>query len=808
MKKIINPNTPSFIPEAKRIGIDNYIGENPDNINLIEETIRQNKVVLIDAPTSSGKSTLMGDLLKKWVFLENRLCFYLLPKKIQQQQFASTYLKGFPVINADAPAEVRQEGRDRGANITWSGFLLGGYDKDLTEDDIVIVDEAHLLINNQSYIPETKNLIRKLIHGKYKVVLLSGTPNYLAFQEIFGAMTLSFYFRNTPQRRILPCFIDGKMMDNVTHYLRTLDFNAEGLHIIRVNNKELHTEIVEWAKDVLHLSETDIQVINKDIADPRWMDADYRYLLDMEAIPPHKKLLITTVFADEGINIKNTNVKSIGIFYDPKQVRTSQRCRDSVVQFCARFRNLSKMENFDDFRIRLFIPDAYNDTETHDYYQVYAHQKKSGNILLAQLIDTRNKYGRQMVMQSYPMLLNSTDPTSNLVVEVADGYFEANKQGVFFNTKNQIDLFKSNSEFLEELAAYFEIDEPMDYVRERNIADAIQHKQAKQRRMIEKVEEFRCLRFLPEEVLHRIAKEVNNPIIRSLVLGLNADDAYKNNGHKISKSVVHSIEDDAARLLILKNLSFPIDLFAGLLLHKREFHAKMTFLRYLLSRAINLDSSMDNVYYISLYLPLYAIEEAITKLYIGNGYNLKARVQQVIGKAMPYGLKLKNISASQLLDNLFITREKRMTEGGKKGTYVTILRPKTISDIVLEFLFLNEQHYPTIEDLSGLASDYADRKQEYNAAQGTLRALNGKESDATEQNDDLHLAQARKLMENSKDALMYRIFTDPTISERADQITNAISDAFRQDVQKISGTFNTLEGTVDDAKMVALLPAA
>jgi Rad3-related DNA helicase len=336
MTKIINPNVPDFVNASDRIGINDYIGENPDNIKLIEQTISDNRALLIDAPTGSGKSYVMGHLYDKWVNQEHRRCYYLLPKIIQQHQFAKTYLKDVPLINASASDEDKAQAHQFGANITWQGFLQNNYDHGLTANDIIFIDEAHLLINNQSFISETKQLVWKLQRGKYKIVLMSGTPNFLAMRDLFDSEMLSFNFNNRPDRKIKPFTIKGTLIQNVTDYLKNRDFSDGKLHVIRVNDKNKHVELEQWANDVLKLNKNQIQLINRDIADNRFASADYnyyRYLIDNEKIDPDKKLLITTIFADEGINILNHNIGSIGIFYDPSLTHTSQRCRDSVIQW-------------------------------------------------------------------------------------------------------------------------------------------------------------------------------------------------------------------------------------------------------------------------------------------------------------------------------------------------------------------------------------------------------------------------------------------------------------------------------------------
>lgn len=784
MAKIINPNVPTIIPQENRIGIDSYIGENPNNIELIERTILTEKVTLIDAPTNSGKSTIMGGLFNKWVNLENRRCYYLLPKVIQQQQFQKTYLQEVPVINMHATDAEKEEAKLFGANITWTGFLQNTYDEGLTSKDIVIVDEAHLLINNQSFINDTKQLVRKLQRGKYKVVLLSGTPNYVALGDLFKCKTLSFYFRTPPIKRLHPVIIDGKLINNVTQYLKSLKWDEDGLNVIRVNDKDKHTEIKQWAVDKLNLTENQIQLVNKDIADPRFPDPDYQYLIENEAIQNDKKLLITTIFADEGINIKNTNIKSIGIFYDPKLRASSQRCRDSAIQFCARFRNLHKIDNYKDFSINLFLPDYSNNTEAHDYYQVLDVQKKTARRLIAQLAQTSKEYNTRLVMQSFPFLTSGTDPQSNLVIEVGKSFYEINEQGQYFNTKNQIDKFKSNAEFLTELSPFFEIGEISGLGLEPDLEEKRTLMEARTDRMTTKVESFRPLKENPDDVIWSIAKNNKRHDLSELSIRLTPTMHSLTEGiEKYDKMLIKTIEDEANWLLFLKSLNFPITEFAGILLHKREFHEKMRFLRFLLSRETDNSGSMNNLYYIANFKPFEEIRGAIVTEFMGKGFHPKMAVKTWVMGKMPYYLKTKGIDANMIISELFDTEETRVTENGQKITYISINRERNLSDVIRDFLFFNEQHYPTIDEgIKAIADDLSHKRHTHNVQQGAYRS---NESEAVKTSQDATLGKARVEMDKSKQMLEFELYNNPQFIEKVNAITKEMTVQFKTELNKL-----------------------
>jgi hypothetical protein len=791
MKKIINPNTPDFVDPSQLIGIDNYLGENPDNIKLIEQTILDNRAVLINAPTNSGKSTVVTDLFKKWVMNDGKRCYYLLPKLIQQHQFSKTYLKDFPVINGNASVEDKEEALLFGANITWQGFLLNKYDEGLTENDIVIVDEAHLLINNQSFICETKHLVRKLQQGKYKIVLMSGTPNFLALQDLFNSKILSFYFNNPPPRRIKPYIIERSLMSNVMQYIRSLDFTNDGMHIIRVNDKEKHHELSEWAIKSLNLSKSDIQIVNKDIADLRWIEDDYKYLVDYEAIQPEKKLLFTTIFSDEGINILNTNIKSIGIFYDPKLISSSQRCRDSVIQFCSRFRNLHKIDNYDNFSISLFLPKLSEGIESQDYFKVFSVQEKSAKFLIHQLADTRKNYGAKMVMQVLPELFDGSDPQGNLVIEVGDTFFQINRQGIYFNTKNQIDRFKSNEEFLMELSPYFTIESITNFELMPNRTDSKSLQTTMDDRLKSKIKYYRPLKNDPDTVISTVANNSQSAELKQMGAELQSITSNANNGIDCyNQRLILSLEAEALRLLFLKNINFPIDQFAGLLIRKRELHGKIKFLRFMLSREANINKSMNNLYFVSFYEPISDIVKDISQQYIGNGFFSKKEVKDWISGKVNYYLKTKQITPDMIIDEMFTTEQQRKMVDGKKVAYISFIKERSVIDVVSDFLFFNEQYYPSYKETVPIADKYIQKQQEFNDRQGEDR--NQQKAQASDRLAT-KLGKARLEVEKTKIQLYNALKSNPEFQRKVKQIATDMIEAFSQFSRQKSDVLKKLD---------------
>jgi len=795
MKKTINPNIPDYVDSSYRIGIDHYIGENPDNIGLIEQTILSNRAVLLDAPTSSGKSFVVAGLFKKWITSEGKRCYYLLPKLIQQQQFSKTYLKDIPVINASAKEKEKDIAKQLGANITWQGFLMNKYDEGLTEDDVVIVDEAHLLINNQSFINETKQLVWKLQHAKYRIVLMSGTANFLALQDLFNCEILSFHFNNPSQRRIKPYIIKGSLVNNVIQYLRSLDFDEKGLHILRVNDKEKHEELAQWAVENLSLAKTEIQIINKDIADPRWISDDYNYLIENEAIHPDKKLLITTIFADEGINVNNSNIKSIGIFYDPRLTHSSQRCRDSVIQFCSRFRNLHKIDNYDQFAIKLFLPEMPTDRKSQDFNKVFSVQEKSANYLIHQLAETRKNHNTQMVMQSFPHLFDGTDPQANLVIEVGKSFFKINRQGIYFNTKNQIDLFKSNSQFLTELSAYFTIKRKSNFISIPKRSDIKSLQKTRQNRLTARIKEIKPLKDSPNDVLSALSIQSLSEEVKQIGFGLQPTKPLSECSIEgYSPTLIKSLEEEAVRLLFLKKINFPVAEFAGLLLRKRELHKRMLFLRFMLSRETGIIKSMNNLYFVSFYENIINIVNDINKQYVGQGYLEKNEVKGWISGKMAYYLKTKRITVNMIIDELFVTEENRKMVAGKKISFISFIRERTITDIVCDFLFYNEQYYPTKKEIKNMADDYIKKQQEFNTEQGKTR--NRKKEQKTNATDST-IGQARVELEKSKEQLFKSLKADKEFNQKAKQIATDMVNTFSQSIDNLDGIVKKLDELQD-----------
>jgi len=781
MAKIINPNTPDFIAKERRIEIDRYISENPENRQLIKDTVEKNRAVLIDAPTGSGKSRTLAELLYDWIDIGRRRCFYLLPKLIQQHQLAESYLNGLPVINANATDQDKETSAILGANITWQSFLLGSYSNELTENDIVIIDEAHLLINAQAYIDNLKYLVRTLQQAKYKIILLSGTPNYKAFEDLFGVTTLSFRYKNQPKLKIAPYTISGKLIENVVAYLQTLDFDDNGLHVVRVNDKDKQQEIKDWATERLGLAGNQIQIINKDVADARRQAPDYNFLLREQAIQPEIKLMLTTIFADEAISIKNENLKSIAIFYDPILADTSQRCRDSVIQFCARFRNYQNIEGSDSFQIKLFLPDLNYDTEARDYATVLESNRKVGNFLLYQLISLQNLFGSFPVMEKFPALVNGTNPQANLVIDMGGNNYRLNKQGLYFNTKHFIDKFKSNAEFLGELEPYFHIDEILDFIVPDPTANRAFITLSRTQRIDHLRELFRPLVESPEDVLYSIARQQGKSHLVQLGEHLHPSmQAITNGIAQYDIQLVQAIEDNAVTITMLKTLGFPLEMLAGLLIGKREFKTKMFYLRYLLEHKYGETDGMDKIYGTSIYDPIQGIVGFITRNYQSQGFLLKKDVMKTISKEMSHYLKSKHIRAGEILDELFECEEKRSPAEGKKQTLLRIISQRTITDVVLDLLILHQLYYPSIDGVRDLVDEYNRLRDDFNKAQQASRA--NAEDEVSESGQSDTLGKIRVKLEGTKSAIQDRVHSDVELQSKAQAIAEEMITRFRKSI--------------------------
>ncbi len=170
--------------KSAELAINNYK-------DIIIEKVENNKVVVIEAPTGSGKTTqipqiIFGAGLDKWgmigVTQPRRIAAYAVSKRIASEMDSELGgLVGYKIRFDD------KTGSNTKIKIMTDGILLEELRSDpmLTKYSIIIVDEAHeRSLNIDFTLGLLKNILKE--RDDFKVIISSATINAELFSQYFG----------------------------------------------------------------------------------------------------------------------------------------------------------------------------------------------------------------------------------------------------------------------------------------------------------------------------------------------------------------------------------------------------------------------------------------------------------------------------------------------------------------------------------------------------------------------------------------------------------------------------------------------
>jgi len=315
--------------------IDKFIGGENKRSPIIERLFRKDcGRILLEAPTGSGKTaTIMKEMIvaakegdKKFIFV--------LPLRSLTSQLGSNYAaQGVKCIKGGSNEDEIREARQ-------SNIVVCTYDSlhkivsDTNEIDYLIIDECHNLITQYNFRDDAINSLWKLARGCKNVIAISATPPRM-FNEI-GFRNISFKRKESPNVKINRIDIrKGSCKNQVIKNLSESGFN-DGLVIVKVNNKSTIEEIKEtFIRDGSLTSEQIACIYNHSELET---DSNYISLINKELIKTDIRLLLTTSKINDGVNIKNKDIRAIHVL--------NERCTTSFIQFVARPREMDTINVF------------------------------------------------------------------------------------------------------------------------------------------------------------------------------------------------------------------------------------------------------------------------------------------------------------------------------------------------------------------------------------------------------------------------------------------------------------------------------
>lgn len=300
---------------------DNYILDNKDNIQVIDEVLNSRGIKLVIADTGSGKSHSFIERAKE-----------MLQHKKDARVIMALPTRTLTLQVGNKPDVARMMGGDK---FDESNRLIAStYEKLFEVDDFIsaqkgsvksgevclILDECHLLTTQQSFRKEgIKNLISYIEKNDFdNVILVTATPEPMSlfrYEEIIQ-------FTSTDKKAAMDK-VEVVLVDDVAEYIKGLDYTKE-FPFIRWNDTDRINELIKvMPKPMARITKDDKETkAYKDIVEHSKIDAN-----------GIAGVLCTNVI-EAGVNITDypKNIVPIAAF-DSNKISTVD-----IIQFLNRFR--------------------------------------------------------------------------------------------------------------------------------------------------------------------------------------------------------------------------------------------------------------------------------------------------------------------------------------------------------------------------------------------------------------------------------------------------------------------------------------
>ncbi len=329
------------------IKINRYISNKKQE--LLDIIDKEGRILLVANP-GTGKTYFATELME-------------LQKKAGNRFIYATFLTAIPKqLNTDFKFDLvcssyektwtdRMENFEPGDDLLEKDELVIGttlhqlvrFAKDLTEDDVIVIDEAHQLVQ-LSHQPSINNLREELKNTTAKLLLMTGTP----FEKDAERLNLSIVniLEEKPRvDKLIYIPVTSKMKEvtdiydltaTIVHWYlyQDVDYDEYGEMLINADTKK----ILIYNNGSREKNEALLNTLNKaydfrfdDINAKKKDSKGYKYLIDEQKIRDEFNGIVTTSVIKEGINLRNQDVDVIIVLgnltlKDEKQI--SKRIRE------------------------------------------------------------------------------------------------------------------------------------------------------------------------------------------------------------------------------------------------------------------------------------------------------------------------------------------------------------------------------------------------------------------------------------------------------------------------------------------------
>jgi len=291
-------------------------------ISDVFKDLDKHQNIVLQAETGTGKTTA---ILKDFKAIRpGKRLLLCVPLVSIANQLANTY-KDVTALTEASSIETHSQAR-KSPIVVATYENAGRHLKEKNEFDYIVIDEIHQMFNANSYKAVTVSKLAILIKDK-KVLGLTATPN-----ELFKKVGFKLAKVKTPSK---PTTITQRVLKEAPEKVIISHIkNSKRKLIVRLNSKYTLSYIKDYLVENEMLQEDEILLLYSD--NEIKQSEHFKRLTNKEKFEDQIKVVLTTSFIDEGINIKQIGFDTLFLentyFYSP----------ESIKQFTARFRNEDK----------------------------------------------------------------------------------------------------------------------------------------------------------------------------------------------------------------------------------------------------------------------------------------------------------------------------------------------------------------------------------------------------------------------------------------------------------------------------------
>ncbi|HEY9184319.1 MAG TPA: DEAD/DEAH box helicase family protein [Salegentibacter sp.] len=322
---------PNKANQTIEIQVENYISEKKE---FILEFIKHNHRILINSSPGSGKTTFFAELCKDHLQKDKpgRIIFCS-PFLIIQNQFEQSLNKRSVKIDFHLNHRSKRKQLVKKDKIVTSTFhSLHLIENQITDRDLIVIDEAHALLYNYKEKQERKffiSTIQVLYHTNAKVVAMSGTP-YEGVSKILNLKELKVIKETQPARINIQYSKDNESVIVSQFAEECLErFGKDHLNIIYIKSRKKCERFKLVIEQQFNCKAFVLTAARKD-------NYVYDNLTIDSYIPDDITFLITTNVISTGANILNEKIGKALILNESNPVE--------IKQFSKRFRKKFNIE--------------------------------------------------------------------------------------------------------------------------------------------------------------------------------------------------------------------------------------------------------------------------------------------------------------------------------------------------------------------------------------------------------------------------------------------------------------------------------